>query len=270
MKKITISTVLAAALMTTSLNAGSVGGFGGSLETTQWARFGSETLDRANAYTKQLQQYAMQIQQYQQQVQQYVNQFNSYRMMLQNIGKLPQQQWDQFSQSIMGLKKSLDFGQSLNFTAASYDQDFSKLFKGYDQYLASAAGKTTSQNAVDFQTQYKKLSTSTRDTVNGALKSLGLQAKDLENDEATMKQLQALSSSAVGQKAAIQAANEIALHQTHTLKKLQQTIMTQANMQGEYIAKQNEEKTLKKAATDAYTKPIQVNTGDDKPLKLPF
>jgi len=41
-------------------------------------------------------------------------------------------------------------------------------------------------------------------------------------------------------------------------------------MQGEYIAKQNEEKVLKKAATDAYIKPIQINTSDDKPLKLPF
>ena len=261
MKKITISTILAVALMTTSLNAGSVGGFGGSLESTQWLRFGAETADRANAYTKQLQQYAMQIQQYQQQVQQYVNQFNSYRMMLQNIGKLPQQQWDQFSQSIIGLKKSLDFGQSLNFTAASYDQDFSKLFKGYDQYLSSAAGKTTSQNAVDFQTQYKKLSTSTRDTVNGALKSFGLQAKDLKNDEATMKQLQALSSSAVGQKAAIQAANEIALHQTHTLKKLQQTIMTQANMQGEFYAAQNTKEELQRAHEKAFMGKADFSTG---------
>ena len=268
MKKITISTILTAAIMTTSLNAGAAAG--GASEWTQILQFGSDVVDRASSYTQQLEDYAMQLQQYEQQVQQYVNQYNSYKMMLQNIGKLPQAQWDQFSQSIMGLKKSLDFGQSLNFTASSYDQDFSKLFKGYDQYLASAAGKTTSQNAVDFQAQYKELATSTRDTVNGALKSLGLQAKDMENDENTMRQLQALSSSATGQKAAIQAASEIALHQTHTLKKLQQTIMTQANMQGEFMAKRNEEKELKRAATDAYTKPIEVNSGDDKPLQLPL
>ena len=82
-----------------------------------------------------------------------------------------------------------------------------------------------------------------------------------------MRQLQTLSSSATGQKAAIQAASEIALHQTHTLKKLQQTIMTQANMQGEFMAKQNEEKALKQAATEAYLSDYEEPSHtDDRPL----
>jgi len=246
MKKITISTILTVALMTTSINAGSVGGFGGSLEVTQWARFGSETLDRANQYTTQLREYATQIQQYQQQVQQYVNQFQSYQAMLQNIGQLPQQQWNQFSQSVLKLKDAVNFGEGINFAASSYNNDFSNLFKGYDQYLASAQN-----GSLNFEDTYKQLNKSTRDTVNGALKSLGLQATDMQNDEATMRQLQTLSTSAVGQKSAIQAANEIALHQTHTLKKLQQTIMTQANMQGEYYAMQNEKKAYQEAQAKA-------------------
>ena len=261
MKKITISTILAAVLMTTQSFA--LFGYDIVYDPVQTGKAIIE-------YGKQAKRWGKTIEHYRKEVESMKNQFLSYKMMLQNIGKLPETQWNEFQKQFIELGKIVDFGESINYSSASYDTKFNQLFKGYDKYLADAAGKTTSQNAVDFQTQYKKLSTSTRDTVNGALKSLGLQAKDLENDEATMKQLQALSSSAVGQKAAIQAANEIALHQTHTLKKLQQTIMTQANMQGEYIAKQNEEKTLKKAATDAYTKPIQVNTGDDKPLKLPF
>ena len=261
MKKITISTILAAAVMTTSsLNAG--GAVAGALEPTQWARFGAETLDRANAYTTQLREYATQIQQYQQQVQQYINQYKSYEMMLRNIGQLPQQQWDQFSQSVLKLKDAVNFGEGINFAASSYNNDFSKLFKGYDQYLASAK-----DGSLNFGDTYKQLNQSTRDTVNGALKSLGLQATDMANDESTMRQLQALSSSATGQKAAIQAASEIALHQTHTLKKLQQTIMTQANMQGEFMAKQNEEKALKQAATEAYLSDYEEPSHtDDRPL----
>ena len=260
MKKITISTILAAAIMTTSLNAGAAAG--GASEWTQILQFGSDVVDRASSYTQQLEDYAMQLQQYEQQVQQYVNQYNSYKMMLQNIGKLPQAQWDQFSQSIMGLKKSLDFGQSLNFTASSYDQDFSKLFKGYDQYLASAKN-----GSLNFSDTYKQLNKSTRDTVNGSLKALKLRADDLQSDEATMRQLQNLSSSAAGQKAAIQAANEIALHQTHQLKKLEETIMTQANMQGEFMAKQNEEKALKQAATEAYLSDYEKPSNtDDRPM----
>ncbi len=262
MKKITISTILAAVLMTTQ----------------SFALFGvgdivfdpTQTFKAVIEYGKQAKRWVKTSEHYRKEVESMKNQFLSYKLMLQNIGKLPETQWNEFQKQFIELGKIVDFGESINYSSASYDTKFNQLFKGYDQYLADAAGKTTSQNAVDFQTQYKQLATSTRDTVNGSLKALKLRADDLQNDEAVMRQLQTLSTSAVGQKSAIQAANEIALHQTHQLKKLEQTIMTQANMQGEYIAKQNEEKALKKAATDAYTKPIQVNTGDDKPLKLPF
>ena len=250
-KKLTISTLLAAMLLT-SVDAGSVGGFGGSLEVTQWGRFGAETVDRAAAYGKQLEEYALQAQQYQQQIDQYINQFKSYEMMLQNIGQLPQAQWDQFTQSVNGLKDSLSFGEGLAFTASSYDADFSKLFPGYDEYLAGAAGKTTQQNLLDFKAQYKQLNTSTKDTVNGALKALKLRTDDMLTDEGTMRNLSALSTSAAGQKAAIQAANEIALHQTHQLKKLEQTIMAQANMQGEFILQKQEKEELIKAQNDAW------------------
>ena len=260
MKKITISTILAAAIMTTSLNAGAAAG--GASEWTQILQFGSDVVDRASSYTQQLEDYAMQLQQYEQQVQQYVNQYNSYKMMLQNIGQLPQQQWDQFSQSVLKLKDAVNFGEGINFAASSYNNDFGKLFKGYDQYLASAKN-----GSLNFGDTYKQLNKSTRDTINGALKNLGFQASDMANDEATMRQLQALSSSASGQKAAIQAASEIALHQTHILKKLQQTIMTQANMQGEYMAKQNEEKELKDAAFDAFKSNVELpDNTDDKPM----
>jgi len=118
-KKIGLSALLAATLLT-SANAGSVGGFGGSLEVTQWGRFGAETVDRAMAYAKQLEEYALQAKQFQQQIDQYTNQFKSYEMMLKNIEMLPQAQWDQFTQSVIGLKQSLDFGQALAFTASSF------------------------------------------------------------------------------------------------------------------------------------------------------
>jgi P-type conjugative transfer protein TrbJ len=261
MKKIGLSTALATMLLSSSLNAGGAVS-GGASEWTQIAQLVADGVDRANQYTAQLQDYAMQIQQYQQQVQQYVNQYNSYKMMLENIGQLPQQQWDQFSQSVLKLKEAVNFGEGINFAASSYNNDFSKLFKGYDQYLAGAK-----DGSLDFGATYKQLNQSTTDTVNGALKSLGLQAEDMQSDESTMRQLQALSSNATGQKAAIQAASEIALHQTHTLKKLQQTVMTQANMQGEYIAKKNEENTLKDAAFDAFKSNVELpDSTDNKPM----
>ena len=262
-KKIGLSALLAATLLT-SANAGSVGGFGGSLEVTQWGRFGAETVDRAMAYAKQLDEYALQAQQYQKQIDQYINQFKSYKMMLKNIGRLPQAQWDQFTKSVIGLKKSLDFGQALAFTASSYDADFSKLFPGFKKYLADAQGTNAYKS---FQKQYKQLNTSTRDTVNGSLKALKVRSEEMQTDEGTMRTLSRLSASAVGQKAAIQAANEIALHQTHQLKKLEQTIMAQANMQGEYMAMKNEKETMSQAARKAFMKHgVKINTTNDVPV----
>jgi len=73
MKKLGLSAAVAAMLISTSANAGSVGGFGGSLEITQDAQWAADIGDRAISYSKQLQQYATQVMQYQQQIQQYVN-----------------------------------------------------------------------------------------------------------------------------------------------------------------------------------------------------
>ncbi len=267
LKKIGLSTVLATMLLTSSLNAGAAAG--GASEWTQIGQLIADGIDRGYSYTKQLQEYATQINQYQQQIMQYKNQFDSYKNMLQNIGQLPQQQWDQFSQSVLKLRETVNFGEGINFAASSYNSDFNNLFKGYDNYLSVAQGKTTQENGLDFNNQYKQLRTSTRDSINGALKSLGLQATDMQNDEATMRQLQTLSQSATGQLGAIQAANAIATHQTHTFKKLQQTIMSQANMQAQFMLAQNEQEELKKAKRDAAVKPIN-SSSNTASTKLPL
>jgi len=240
LKKIGLSTVLATMLLTSSLNAGAAAG--GASEWTQIGQLIADGIDRGYSYTKQLEEYATQINQYNQQIMQYRNQFDSYKNMLQNIGQLPQQQWDQFSQSVLKLKETVNFGEGINFAASSYNSDFNNLFKGYDNYLEDAKSGN-----VDFTNTYKQLRTSTRDSINGALKSLGLQATDMQNDEATMRQLQTLSQSATGQLGAIQAANAIATHQTHTFKKLQQTIMSQANLQAQFMLAENEKIEIEKA-----------------------
>ena len=92
---------------------------------------------------------------------------------------------------------------------------------------------------------------STKDTVQGALQSLKLQEQDLQSDEAVMAALQRQSQSAVGQLSAVQAANQIALHQTTQLKKLQKTIMTQSNLQAEWIAHQNDQEAARQAQIKA-------------------
>lgn len=194
-------------------------------------------------------QYAKQVQQYQQQVQQYVNQYQSYEAMLRNIGQLPDAQWNDFQSSVNGLRNIMNQAGRISYVSSSLDSQFSGLYKGYSQYLNEANGGSLQPSQV-----YQEISEETRQTVNGSLKALNLSQTDLEDDVATMRQLQALSTSAAGQKAAIQAANEIALHQTAQLKRMHQTLLVQSQAQMKAV-------TAEQAKEDAIRADIKASHG---------
>jgi len=231
-KRIFISFIAASALTLSTANAGSVAGFAGASEVTQIAN----NSQLAAQYAKQVQQYATQIQQYQTQVNQFLNQVQSYQMMLANIERLPERYWQRFAQQTMQLKNIMEQSGGMTYAAANYDQMFKKQFPTYKELLDS--GK------IDPTSTYRNLSEHTSETVKDALKQLNLTQADIEDDTTTMRELESLSQSAVGQKSAIQAASQIALHQTNTLKKLHQTLMMQANLQAQAIAKSNMEQDM--------------------------
>ena len=253
MHKISIKLLLFLSLSQQAQTASVANVYSGfSSEVTQLAQFASDGVAYGLDYAKQ-------VEQYRQLVETYKNQFNSYKLMLQNIKKLSPRQWNEFSKSVMGLKHALEFGEGMSYTMANYAQEFSKLFKGYNHYLTQAKNGN-----IDFIGTYGKLNTSTKDMANAALKSLGLQASNMQNDEATMQYLQNLSTSAAGQKSAIQAASQIALHQTHTLKKLQQTMMTQVNLQSQFMLENSEKKAFQEAISRTKaTKGIKPIIGDE-------
>ncbi len=252
-KRIFISFIAASALTLSTANAGSVGGFAGATEFTQIAN----NSQLAAQYGKQLQQYATQIQQYQTAVQQFTNQVQSYKLMLQNIGTLPSSQWSQFTQSVNKMRQIMDNTAGMTYTAANYDQMFKQMYPGYQKLLDSGN--------VDPTSVYKSLSKQTNSTVNDALKQLNLSQADLENDQSTMRELQNVSQSAQGQLGAIQAANEIALHQTNTLKKLRQTMMMQANMQAQAMAANQAKEDAARADFDNFNRrKVNININDSQ------
>ena len=256
MKKILINILIILSL-SQQIQSASLGNIytGFSSEVTQLAQFAADGIAYALDYAEQVAQYAKLVETYD-------NQFRSYKLMLQNISQLSPRQWNEFRQSVLGLKQALEFGDGVSYTMANYDQQFNKLFKGYSHYLNKAQNGT-----IDFSTTYQQFNTSTRDTLNGALKSLNLQATDMQSDEATMQYLQQKSLSAAGQKSAIQAASQIALHQTHQLKKLQQTIMTQVNLQSEFMLTKNEKQAFQEALSKTKaTKGIKPIIGDETPI----
>lgn len=254
MKQI-IKSIVTITLLSSYAHSASAGNVatGFSSEVTQVAQFAADGVAYGLDYAQQLQQYANMVERYR-------NQFESYRLMLQNIAQLSPRQWDEFTQSVIQLKQALEFGEGMAYTMANYEQQFSQLFKGYDHYLQEAQNER-----IDFINTYKQLNQSTQDMADGAIRSLSLQAQDMQNDESTMLQLQQLSTSSAGQKSAIQAASQIALHQTHTLKKLQKTVMTQVNLQSQYMLESSEKKAFQEAIShNKATKGIRPIIGNER------
>jgi len=246
MKKLGLSTVCAAMLFTTSANAGSVGGFGGSLEITQDAQWAADIGDRAISYSKQLQQYATQLQQYYTQLQEWQRKIQGLQMMVQNIGQLPENMKNQFLNMAQQMKQSMEQGQAIAYTAANINQRFERSFKGYDQYLQQALNGN-----LDFSSEYQNIYKTTKDTALNALKTLGIQERDLQNDQRFMQRLRTAMNTAQGTEAAIAVANQLAYHQTQSIQKLQKTVMTQSNLQAEWIAHQNDQEAARQAQIKA-------------------
>jgi len=263
LKHFGLSVVVASMLFSTSANSGSVGGFGSALEVTQEAQWAADIGDRAAAYTQQLQQYATQLQQYYQQVQEWERKVMGLKMMVQNIGTLPENIKDQFINMARQMKNQMEQGQAIAYTAANIDEQFNNIFKGYDYFL-----EQSNASAQSFSAAYKTMYQSTRDTALNALKTLGIQEQDLQNDQVFMAKLRTAMNSAEGTEAAIAVANQLTYHQTEALQKLQKTVMTQANLQAQYIAEQNQEKQMSKAAVEAFAPEPEDSGSDDRsPLR---
>ncbi|MDD3466415.1 MAG: P-type conjugative transfer protein TrbJ [Campylobacterales bacterium] len=202
-------------------------------------------------------QYAKQLEQYEVQLKTLTENIQRTKYMAQNLVQLPAATWQRFQQDAIALKNVVQQGQGISFAAANLDTQFANTYKGYSSYEASAAQSLDSRNRT-FADQYRNLNASTRDTVNGSLRSLNTQMNSMSSDDAVLATLQQQSRSADGQLKAIQAASEIAVNQTDTLNKLRWTLMTQASTQAAYMAAQNDKETAQRALSERRnTLPLQ-------------
>jgi P-type conjugative transfer protein TrbJ len=255
MKKIGLSLVTAVAILTSSLTAGSVAGTGGALEVTQWGKW---MWEQGTKWPKEL----VELQNNLKKFQKWKEQMIAYKQLVNNIGQFPKQMKAQFMNELLQMKKAVEFGDAISYTAASFDKDFKNQFKGFDEWYKLAKGGN-----LDFQETYKQLNDTSRDTIQGAMKALQFQEKDLQSDASFMHAVHSKMSTAKGEKEMLLIANELAVHQTERMKALQKTIMTQINMEGQYYAKMNEESTLKDATFEAFkSKVVLPDSTDDKPM----
>lgn len=239
MKKLTLSIVVSATL---SINVFASGVIAGATEPTQIAQWASDTTAWAADYAKQAQQLTTQANQLQQDIQ-------TVQMMTQNLQDLSNFNWDSFSTSVSGLQTLMQNSNALSYSMANYDQMFNDHYEGYSDYFATANSNsmTPEQKASSFSQKYQQLNTTNRNTIKGTLDNLNYQQSDFLNENATINTLKSNSRNAAGNKAVIQAANDIALFQVDQTRKLRATMMSQINLQAQYMATQNARNEIQEA-----------------------
>lgn len=211
---------------------------------------------------------ASQVQQYETQVSTLQQNIQTVQQGAQNLDKLSAADFSNYNSYVNQLSQIMAATNGLAYQAADADKKFQTLFPGYDAQKARYSNGKPSEKNKTYSDYYKTLTDSNRNTALGTLQTLKQTNQDLSSDGATMDMLKLESRNAGGNVAVIQAANEIALHQTETLKKLHYSMLTQSNLMAQATATANEEKVereAKAAQKRIWTKPTIANEKDIKP-----
>lgn len=244
---------LAAALLFSSPSVFGAGDASQALQTVQWA---TAEVGNAVSLAKQVEQIALLTQTLQQNIQ-------AVQMAQQNLRSLSAMDISNFNSYVDQLSNLMNATNGISYQMGNLDTKFGQLFPGYNEYTRIGSMSDPRQQASSYSQYYRSLTDSNRGTALGTLRNLAATNNDLRNDQLSMNMLKLQSRNSNGNLSAIQAANEIALHQTETIKKLHSTMLAQTNLMTQSIADQNEEKARNQAAREAWLtngkKPIRGN-----------
>lgn len=246
MKKFLVSITTAATL---AVNSYAGAAAGGATEVTQILN----NAQLMSIYGEEVQQYQTMMNQLTTQMNQLQQDIMSVQMMTQNLQNLSNFNWQDFAMSVSGLQNVMNAANGISYAMSNYDNMFNNQFKGYNNWysIANNNSLTPGQKANSFSQQYQTINQTTRDTVKGTLDSLNLQMNDFSNEAVTINTLKNNSAGAAGNKAVIQAANDIALFQVDQLRKMRLTMMNQINMTSQFMAAENERREIGQSILDS-------------------
>ncbi len=189
----------------------------------------------------QLMNKAMMVKQLANQAQQLKAEFGQYQDMILNSKSVPTQLWGQAMRDFQQLSMLMQKSRSLAYSASNLDGQFANRYGTYHSYLNQKMG------TLDWQNKYNQWSKEGSDNTLYTLKGLGMQATQLQNDQALLQRLQGMASSAEGRMQALQVANMMAGQQVDQVMKLRQLMMMQLQMQANYLALQQDREALRQA-----------------------
>jgi P-type conjugative transfer protein TrbJ len=195
---------------------------------------------------QQAQQVATAIKQLQNQISQYAN-------MVTNTNGLSSQVWGNAMRDIGRLNSLIQQSKALAHTASNLDGQFANRYGTYQSYLGQR------MNGTDWTRKYAQWSQEASDNSLYTLKALGLQAQQMNDEDATMRQLEAMAGSAQGRMQALQVANMMAAQGVRQTQKLRQLVMMQLQMQADYLAAQQDKEAARAAARQQFFKPAIIS-----------
>jgi type IV secretion system protein TrbJ len=172
-----------------------------------------------------------------------------YQLMLQNTSSLPSNVWNDARGTLDQLSNVVQSGQSIAYSMKNMDSTFRSRFPGYKVVGA------------DPQKSYEEWSTTSLDSIRGAMNAANMQSNDFQDEGEAIERLKQQADSSQGQKSALDAANRIAIMQIQQQQKLRQLTMAQMQAQGTYMAATAQKDATEDATVRSATRYVDPKVG---------
>ena len=179
------------------------------------------------------------IDSYLKQVQMVMNGLNQYADMLKHGLTIKSQLFGAVQQDLVDLSQIVKGGFSLAYSLQNLDQTFKLRFVGYAP-------------STNYSQQYQTWSQTTLDTINGTLRSIGLQGNQLNSEQAVLNGLRQQSQTALGRMQAIEVGNQIGEQEVEQLMKLRAMMLADMQSKAAYQATQIQTQSTTQANSDAF------------------
>lgn len=182
---------------------------------------------------------AQQVQQITNEATQISNQVKQLQDMANQASTLRSSEWGQVQSAIAALTEAVHVGDSIAYDLPNVQAQFQARFPGYVP-------------PTDWHARYREWSRSTLDTLNGTLRSAGLNIGDFERVDDALSALRSANDGASGRNEIMQIANSLASLQVAEMAKMRQLLALEINAQNVWNASATNSHAASEAALEQF------------------
>jgi P-type conjugative transfer protein TrbJ len=182
---------------------------------------------------------AQQVEQLSNEATQISNQVQQLRDMANQASTIGSPEWGQVQSAIAALTNAVHIGESIAYDLPNLQAQFQTQFPGYVA-------------PTDWNQQSKQWSRSTLDTLNGTLRSAGLNIGDFKDVDSALGALRSANDSATGRNELMQVANSLASLQVAEMTKMRQLLALEINAQNVWKANATNTSAAAEAALEEF------------------